>query len=123
MSYPNQRKIHINKPATPKSPFLGINKDLMAEVYKDLKGTAFYLYLCLLSNKENFSFDYSPAYMEKWFSLDESSARRAIKTLDAKGYIVPINDNNRLYNFNYMPKHIQKAIEDRKEAGIQFVIW
>jgi len=121
MSYPNQRKLYIRKPLAPQAPFVGLNKDLMVTVYKDLKGVSFYLYLCLLSNKENYGFDYSPAYMEKWFGLDESSARRAIKILDSKGYIIPINENSRLYNFNYMPEHIKKAIEERKQAGIFFV--
>lgn len=123
MSYPNQRKIYIRKPLAPKAPFVGLNKNIMAAVYQDLKGVAFYLYLCLLSNKENYGFDYSPAYLEKWFGLDEASARRAIKKLDEKGYIVPINENSRLYDFNYQPAHIQKIIEERKLSGIYFEQW
>ena len=121
MSYPNQRKIYIQKAVTPKQPFVALNKNTMAAVFKDLKNaSAFYLYLCLCSNKANFGMDFSPTYIEKWFGLDEATARAAIKRLDANGYIVPVNDKNRLFNFHETPEHIKVKIEENRQMGYYF---
>lgn len=70
-----------------KAPFLQINQDDWMTASKNLTGTAFRVYLLLAQLPPNSEFEYSPSEIRDRGITSKSSAVRARRELEEKGYI------------------------------------
>lgn len=86
MSVPNQKSLIIVKPnITP--PFLQIGETNWQEAFKVLSPSAFGIYLYLAQNAAGYSFEYSPAAIEKAGLMSRGTATKARQELERLGYI------------------------------------
>ena len=116
MTVPNQRIIKIHKDNKQKDPFVSLNLDTIASVYKDLGSAyAFYFYLCLCGNADGFSLEFSPQYFKDRFGLPISTTHDQFKKLLAKGYLVQKKENSNIYDFYYKPEHL-----DVNQSAVSF---
>ena len=81
---PNQKVVHVNRQKCDKN-FLQISKENWYAVNKDLGPYGLQLYLYLAGNKKTTYHSY-------------------VKTLIAKGYLVPRKENSNIYDFYEIPK-------------------
>lgn len=121
MRYFNQRKATIHRDLVKKNSgrlFLCIYQDNLINAMKDLGGSAIQAYLCLAFNKDGYKIDISPAYISKNCGICLDTARKALKELESKGYI--IKDDNGNYAF-YERKIDQKRlfIEKREFTDVE----
>lgn len=93
-SFPNQYSIVINREAVKNSsgknrPYLIVYNDNLTTAMKKLSGTAFKVYIYLISNKDNYKLKYSPQAIANEIGIGKDSARKALKEFEAKRYIIP----------------------------------
>lgn len=93
-SFPNQYSIVINREAVKNSsgknrPYLIVYNDNLTTAMKKLSGTAFKVYIYLISNKDNYKLEYSPQAIANEIGIGKDSARKALKEFEAKRYIIP----------------------------------
>jgi DNA-binding MarR family transcriptional regulator len=104
---PNQKIIRINREMpTSTEPFLSIKKEHMINAYKDLRQTAFVLYMYLACNKNNYQKAFSPKAVENELGMPPSTTRDQIEKLIEKGYLVRISEDSNIYDF-YETPHIK----------------
>lgn len=119
MSYANQKFITINRTLPEKNtkePYLCIYNSTLETAAKLLNNTAFKLYICLVSNANNFKMEFSPQYVSNTYGISLTSARRALKELEEAGYIVEKSSSR--YEFYDIPQVINKPIELKEERRI-----
>ena len=109
MTVRNQRIIKIHKSNKQNDPFVSLNLDTMANVYKDLGNAyAFYFYLCLCGNADGFNLEFSPQHFKDRFGLPISTTHDQFKKLVEKKYLIPKNENSNIYDFYYEPEHLKE---------------
>lgn len=95
--YANQKTCIIKREPVAKNTkevFLCIYERNLKEAMKDLNGATFKLYICLMTNADGYRFDISPQYIENEYGISKSSAHRALKELEEKGYIKQVANNS-----------------------------
>ena len=95
--YANQKTCVIKREPVAKNTkevFLCIYERNLKEAMKDLNGATFKLYICLMTNADGYRFDISPQYIENEYGISKSSAHRALKELEEKGYIKQVANNS-----------------------------
>lgn len=118
MSVPNQRMVIIHR-ETPKSDFLGIKNENWKAALRDLKATAFQIYIYLASNCDGYRLELSPQAILNEIGVPKATTHDQIKKLIEKGYLVKYNDNT--YDFYETPKkpesHNEVVAEPTKTAN------
>ena len=106
MQYPNQRKIIIRKHEEYNDltePSCTINIPTIKYAMSILTPTGFLAWILLLINKNGYELDYSPAYIEKYAPICKCTARKALKELAEKQYLVPANELQTIFYFYDYP--------------------
>jgi len=114
MNYFNQKEIYNNSAEINKIWSRDNDKDFLHSlrweqlvlVTSELNGNEFkiWLYLMKFNGITNASFYYSPAALEQYFNISESTAQRGFKTLVSLNYLRK-NDNNKGYTFYPLGNH------------------
>ena len=107
MYFPNQKQIKINREIVQKNAarfFLCAYQDNLSEAMKHLTHTGFKVYLALMFNRNGYSVEFSPAYVSQITGMCLDTARKGLKELETKHYLIPENDRKNLYNFYEVPQ-------------------
>lgn len=118
MFYFGQRKIRINRQTVSASKqtgriYLIAYQDNIKKAIKQLSASAFKCYLVLMMNKDQYQIDYSPQYFSSVASICRDTARKALKQLCQKNYLVKLDDKN--YDFyEYPPFFLRKEKEQKR---------
>lgn len=114
-SSPNQKTIKINKEECSRANiYAAINLEALQYAMIDLKGETFKLWLYLSKNQDGYTFALSPVDAIKWGVGSQSSYKRAVKELTAKGYLVETSSNH--FDFNELPKVEETIVTIRKAS-------
>lgn len=108
MSYPNQKILTVCRRPQSHKDFTTLNNSVMRYVIRDLSTSALAVYWELVSNKDGFRYEFSPAAFEKRGIMPESSARRGRQELEKKGYIV----GNNFYEEPPRVREMRRQMED-----------
>ena len=114
-SFPNQRKVTTHKPPF-EGHFLQVSKADWMAAYQNLNRGDFGLYLYLCGNQNNYEFYLSSADVQKQLGVSDSTYRRAVKSLQAKGYIT-IGKNEHDFHFYTTPQTTDHVTDEQKEAA------
>jgi len=124
MLYPNQRGIRIHREninSGTKEKFLAVKYDNLVYAMNDLTNSAFKVYIYFITNKDNYIMGISPAAINKVTGVCLETARKAIRELEIKGYIVL--SQYLKYDFYEVPhKDIDSfGLEERKNEWINVI--
>lgn len=114
MYFPNQKQIKINRELVKKNAvrfFLCAYQDNLSEAMKHLTHTGFKVYLALMFNRNGYAVEFSPAYISQITGMCVDTARKGLKELEAKHYLIPTNETKTLYNFYEVPQAQEEARE------------
>lgn len=114
ISYANQRKVTTHKPPF-EGHFLQVSKADWMAAYQNLNRGDFGLYLYLCGNQNNYEFYLSSADVQKQLGVSDSTYRRAVKSLQAKGYIT-IGKNEHDFHFYTTPQTTDPVTDEQKKA-------
>lgn len=108
---PNQKVVHVNRDMPDKNEgnFLLIKKAHLYAAYRDLNATALCLYLYLAGNMDGFNLAFSPQAVYNEMGMPISTCKDQLKTLIAKGYLVPKSEGSNIYDFYEIPKVKERA--------------
>ena len=109
MWYPNQRKIIIRKHEEYNDltkPSCIIDIPTIQYAMSILTPTGFLVWTLLVINKNGYELDYSPAYIEKYAHICKDTARKALKELIEKKYLIPANEFQTIFYFYDYPSGI-----------------
>ena len=111
MYYANQRYIKINRDEVASSKSTGrtyliMYQDNIKQAMNELTASAFKCYLVLAMQKNRYVLDYSPSYISSVASVSMPTARKALKELQEKGYLIYEDEKN--YNFYEYPHTMKK---------------
>lgn len=97
---PNQKIFRIHREKT-ENNFIQLNKYNFTKAYRDMSKTpaALGLYIWLVGNKNNYTFEFSPQAIENQLGMAKASCHGAIKKLIDLGYLVEKNENSNQYDF------------------------
>lgn len=116
MAVPFQKTITINKEKVVKQSsrfFLCCYQDNIETAMKALTHTAFKVWICLMFNRDGYTIDFSPAYVSQTTGLCLDTARKAMKELIQKNFLIPANEKETIFNFYETPQI--KMINERRE--------
>lgn len=119
MSYPNQKMIRVHRASVEKGsgktkPFLLAYQANLKEAMKRLSGTGFKAYMMLVFNTDQYQTAYSPQYISAETGMCLDSARKALKELTDKGFL--IDGENSHFDFYEEPPQKKISIKaERKE--------
>lgn len=114
MYFPNQKQIIINRELVKKNAvrlFLCAYLDNLSEAMKNLTHTGFKVYLALMFNRNGYAIEFSPAYISQITGMCVDTARKGLKELEAKEYLIPTNKTKTIYNFYEVPQKQDEAHE------------
>ena len=100
---PNQKVVHVNRQKCDKN-FLQISKENWYAVNKDLGPYGLQLYLYIAGNKDGFDLALSQEAAEQEAGIKKTTYHSYVKTLIAKGYLVPRKENSNIFDFYEIPK-------------------
>lgn len=106
MFYPNQKMVSIHRDKVLKGSreaFLCAYEDNLMEAMKNLSHTAFKVYIVLLLNKDGFNLEYSPTYISYATGMCVETARKCLRELEEKNYVIKSNNSNYGYDFYERP--------------------
>ena len=83
--YPNQKHLKVNKELIP--IYTAVTQLDWIDARKRLTPTAFDLYLWIATNENGYEFDFSPQEVANTGLMDASTARKARKQLEDRGFI------------------------------------
>lgn len=115
ISYANQRKVTTHK-APFEGHFLQVSKADWMAAYQNLNKGDFGLYLYLCGNQNNYEFYLSSADVQKQLGVSDSTYRRAVKSLQAKGYIT-IGKNEHDFHFYTTPQTTDNVTNEQEAAA------
>ena len=104
MKYANQRNFTVNREIPTKNTreaYLTIYCRNLIAAARDLNGNAFKLYCYIASNRNGYSFDFSPQDFINQYCVSINSARSSVQELITKGYLVETKHN--FYQFYEVP--------------------
>lgn len=104
MKYANQRNFTVNREIPTKNTreaYLTIYCRNLIAAARDLNGNAFKLYCYIASNRNGYSFDFSPQDFINQYGVSINSARSSVQELITKGYLVETKHN--FYQFYEVP--------------------
>ena len=101
-SYPNQKRIKINKTQVTQGNFCTINTGALINASKILTPGAFKLYLYFSLNADGFEFWLSRAHVCDTMGISPSTYKAALKELIDKGFLEQ-SENKLKYIFNEFP--------------------
>ena len=111
----NQRIISISgKEACDKDHlYARVNKAALIKAMQELTPTNFEVWLYLASQKNNYTFAFSPAAVTEETGIKKSSLQEGIRVLIKEKYLIPRADNSNIYDFYELPR------EEVEEINIQ----
>lgn len=121
MYFPNQKQIKINRELVEKSNgrlFLVAFQDNISEAMITLSHTGFKVYMSLIFNKNNYCLEYSPKYVSQITGMCLDTARKGLKELQTKGYLIPTDDREKFYNFYEVRRYTKINIQKEKREFI-----
>ena len=73
-------------------------------------------------SKDKFQLDYSPEYFSSIANICKDTARKSLKELNEKGYLIYVDDKN--FNFYEFPlfSYRKKSNSDKKESEVREII-
>ena len=102
MYYPNQKQITIHRDTVKKSSkrvYLCVYADNLIEACKVLSHTAFKTYVFLLTNRDNYYYEYSPTVISKATNLSLETIRKNFRELEEKKFIIAADGSKTQYDF------------------------
>lgn len=117
--YPNQKNFTIKRTLPnkeEKKAFISAYTDNIAAASRNLGEIAFKFYIYLLSNKDGYTFDYSPQHFANYYGVSLDRARRVPQQLMEAGYLVEGDKNH--YVFYELPQEQKKEIVLENIGGI-----
>lgn len=115
MPTPNQRIIYIKRNSDKvKNNYFKIGHKQLEKAAKDLKASAFKLYIYLADNKDNYKLELSSKHFIMWSGTSDSTYDRAFKELKDKGYLEPAKDKEEHKNV-FLFVEESKTYEKRHE--------
>ena len=109
ITYPNQKTVRVHRPKY-ESNFLLIGHEDWTAACKNLSSSTFKLFLYLADNMDGYKLALSRVAVNDEIGISDSSYKRAVNELTAKGYIVQERGNS--YNFYIVPVQIGPAHDD-----------
>lgn len=91
--YPNQREYRVYKKAVPNAPRIQVDKADADAAFQILTRIEFYIWMDIMSNREDFTWGFSPAAYEKRLGISVSAARKAFGALVEKGFAESVGSN------------------------------
>lgn len=95
-TYANQKTFTIKRNIVNKNTtevYLCIYEKSLEKAMIELNGVAFKIYIYLMMNANDYTFDFSPQYLQNKYNFNRSSIYAALKELEEKNYIKKIGDN------------------------------
>lgn len=124
MLYPNQRGIRIHRENIKngnKEKFLAVKYENIVYAMNDLSNSAFKVYVYFITNKDNYVMGISPASINKVTGVCLETARKAIRELETKGYIV-MSQHLKYHFFEVPHKEINCfGLEEEKNKWINVI--
>lgn len=113
MRYPNQKQIVVYRENVERSketgrPYLIAYHDNLLAAMNDLTAAEFKVYLFMLFNTDGYKFDFSPALFEEKTGVCKDTIRKAMATLEKRGYLRYVDNNKYEFSENKKWKN-QKA--------------
>lgn len=92
-NYYNRRYITVERENVVSSKktgrlYLIAYQDNIKQAMKELSASAFKCYIVLIMAKDRFVFDYSPKYFSNEADISPDTARKALKELQEKNYLI-----------------------------------
>lgn len=117
--YPGQRFIRVNREQVISSKNTGRNYlvcyiDNIKSAMADLSSSAFKCYLAFVMSRDQFILSYSPEMLSGITGIHKDTARKALKELIEKGYLVQYDDTH--YNFYEYPRFVPKRNTEKEEV-------
>lgn len=116
---PNQRVVSIKRNVPKKETnkaFAYIYIDAIQDASKSLKGeTAFKLWMYFASNKDNYTFAFSPKAFSEAYDCSEKSAREAFTQLVEERYLISGNRKNEFVFYEKPVAASITAVEEKRE--------
>ena len=109
--YPNQKQITIHREMVNKNSmrlFLCVYQDNLTTACKVLTHSGFKVYVALLFSKDGFSLEFSPKYISQITGLCLDTIRKSFRELQKKGFIIPANETETLFDFYETPQKRSK---------------
>ena len=102
--FANQKTVIINR-TLPKSNYVVLDKELIAQVTNALTPSAFklWIYFC---GYLNYELDVSPSHIEKAVGIKLSSYKTAMTELEEKGYLIKMGNSSR---YTFVEKGINRG--------------
>lgn len=110
----NERIVKISRDNVVKAsgkPFACIYKENITNACCDLKPSTFKIWVYLASNKNNYDYPYSPAYLSKVINISVKTAQSAFNELKEKGYIEEDLERKDHYTFYEKPQEREEVRE------------
>ena len=124
MLYPNQRGIKIHREIIKKEykePFLTVKSSNLFYAMRDLSNSAFKVYIYFISNKNDYIMGISPAAINNETGVCVETARKAVKELEIKGYIV-MSDYLKFQFYEVPHKNINGfGLEEKKNEWLEII--
>ena len=95
-AYANQKTFTIKRNIVSKNTtevYLCIYEKSLEKAMIELNGVAFKMYIYLMMNANDYTFDFSPQHLQNKYNFNRSSVYTALKELEEKNYIKKIGDN------------------------------
>ena len=111
---PNIKDIKIRREKVYKSlnrPYLCCYSDTLYAAMKNLTHSAFKVYICLISNSNDYVLSYSPQHISDLTGLCVKTCRDGLKELIEKKYVVIVEGKQSLYTFYERPQTQPAATE------------
>ena len=115
ITFPNQDQVTIHKERYDGN-FLQVSIDEWTTAFTTLKPGTFGLYLYLCGNMDGFNLALSSVAVQRALGYSDSTYRRAVKSLQAKGYIT-IGKNEHDFHFYTTPQTTDNVADEQKEAA------
>jgi len=129
MSVPYQKTIKIYKEKVKDWNndgrfYLCCYQDNLQEAMQNLSHSGFKVYLALLFNKNYYKIDYSPQYISNITGMCLDTARKGLKELILKRYLVAKNEKETIFSFyeNKKLSNLDNQIEEQELEKMTAII-
>lgn len=113
--YANQKTLTINKPSLTKDDIkVLIKRETLEAAARNLTGNEFKLYMYLASNADGYELDFAPKFFKRDYGVGEDTARKCMKNLEEKGYLVVKDGFECLFDFYLEPQKKIKIQPQRR---------
>ncbi len=125
--FANQKTITIHKPQIEKDATkIILDRKVVEAAARELTGNEFKMYMYFASNSDNFDLDFSPSHFGNTYGITADTARKIVKKLEEKKYLIRRGRSENLFDFYLSPQkklHLTIKVEKRyieDESGARY---